>query len=589
MNNTQLEKRITEYSPLPSCIVSREGKILSANERISDVFIYGDIVGNDFFAMTGIRITDMVEALESHGSREIERNDKKFMLTGTLESEEDGGNLIVYFTDITEYVSAKKKYRDDRICIAKIQIDNYDEMESDMAPDMRMSVSSSINRMVREWAAANGGSIDSTGDDEYIMYFKHSRLNDMVENKFDILDEIRGIKTETDFPMSLSIGIGVSLDDLMKSRENADEALDLALGRGGDQAVVRDGNNTYYYGGKLQSVEKSNKGKSRVIAHALRRLIDKADRILIMAHKNPDMDAFGSGLGMYRVCKLYGKQAGIVINNVNESLKTIYKKAQESNQYDFYTSERALKLVTRETLLIVLDTHRPSYTECEELITKVDNMVVIDHHRKAADGIPNPILSYIESYASSTSELVSEILQYLNAKKQLMKLEAEALLAGITVDTNSFSVKTGVRTFEAAAWLKRAGADTAEVKRFFQTSLDEFKIRAHAVANADIGEDGIATAICEGINPEAQIINSQVSDELLSVKGVKASFVAGINADGQTVVSGRSLGEVNVQLIMEKLGGGGHLTTAGAQPDLSPFDTIMMIKDMLASREDTYK
>lgn len=589
MDINDFESRIIEYTPVPTLIVSVDGKIIKASENISDVFIYGDVVGNDFFAMSGIHIEDMRIALESGDTLEIERNNRKFRLSGQIESKEDGGNFVICFIDITEFADTKKKYRDESVCIGKIGIDNYDEMEADLTPDQQMITSTKIDKIVRTWASNNEASIDAIADDEYIMYFQRSHLKNMIDNKFDVLDKVRDVETETDFPMSLSIGIGIGNEDLNKTREDAEAAFDLALGRGGDQAVIRDGNNISYFGGKLQSVEKGNKGKSRVIAHALRRLIEKADRVMIMAHTNPDMDAFGSALGMFRVCKLYGKQAGIVVNNVNETLKTIYKEARASNEYDFLTSERALKLVSRETLLIVLDTHRPSYTECSDLLDKVDRLVVIDHHRKAADGINNAILSYIESYASSTAELVTEILQYLNAKKQLTKLEAEALLAGITVDTNSFSVKTGVRTFEAAAWLKRAGADTGEVKKFFQTSLDEFKIRAHAVANADIGEDGIATAICEGNNMEAQIINSQVSDELLTVKGVKASFVAGADIEGHTLVSARSLGDVNVQIIMEKLGGGGHLTTAGAQPDLSPEDTIIMIRDMLSSKDENYK
>ena len=298
------------------------------------------------------------------------------------------------------------------------------------------------------------------------------------------------------------------------------------------------------------------------------------------------MDALGSALGVFRICKLSGKNASIVVNEVSDSLQTIYKRAKDTERYNFIDNKKAIELVDKDTLLIVLDTHRPSYVECKELLDMTEHVVVIDHHRRAIDAIKKPELSYIESYASSTAELVTEILQYSAGRKALEKLEAEALLAGMTIDTNRFAVKTGVRTFEAAAWLRRAGADTAEVKKLFQTDLDDFKTRSKAFAAAHIGDDGIASSICEGYNQEAQIINSQVADELLNVRGVKASFVAGRDETGRTVVSARSLGDINVQLIMEKLGGGGHLTTAGAQVEESPEDVIKIIYSILGETEE---
>ena len=305
--------------------------------------------------------------------------------------------------------------------------------------------------------------------------------------------------------MSLSIGIGICGKNLIETEEYANAALDLALGRGGDQAVIKQGSKVEYYGGKLQTVEKGNKGKSRVVAHALKQLIDQSKRVVIMGHANPDMDAFGSALGIYRMCMTIGRDAYIVINNVNESLQVIYQQAKATENYQFINNKKAEAITDKDTLVVLLDTHRPSYSENARLLELTDRIVVIDHHRRAEDCVAAPTLSYIESYASSTAELVSEILQYAAPKKTLVKLEAEALLAGMTVDTNRFAVKTGVRTFEAAAWLRRAGADTAEVKRFFQTDMEAFKVRARCIAAADFHEEGIATSICDGWNENAQV------------------------------------------------------------------------------------
>ena len=390
--------------------------------------------------------------------------------------------------------------------------------------------------------------------------------------------------TGADFPLSLSMGIGISADDMQETENLANSAIDLALGRGGDQAVVKTDDKTTYYGGKTQARERSNKGKSRIIAHALKVLISQSDQIFIMGHRNADMDAFGSSLGVFRICKLEDKDKDItiVVSTVNKSLRDIYQSAEDMETYKFANGEKTLEQIGENSLVIVVDTHRASYVDCPELLEKAKNIVVIDHHRRAEDFIKNPTLHYLESYASSTAELVTEILQYSGEKKLLVKLEAEALLAGMTIDTNRFAVKTGVRTFEAAAYLRRSGADTTEVKRFFQTDLESFKIKSRCISDAKFYDEGIAMSICKGKNEDAQVINSTVADELLTIKGIKASFVAGRNQQGTTVISARSLGDMNVQIIMEKLGGGGHLTTAGAQSDdLSPDEILEKVKELV--------
>lgn len=580
MNENLIAELMSSYILQPMCVLNSKGKIIFANSHMTEVFIYEGIEDSDFFALTGIKTADLFEDAGNSGAYILERNGKQFKLVTKLEGEGEDAKLLVYFYDVTNYESLKDRYNDERICVSRINIDNYDELIASTAVNNQMGVSTEVDKIIRNWADKIGGSLNKLNNSQYIMYFEYAQVEKLIENKFAILDDVRQIETEADFPVSLSIGIGIGGKSLITTDEYANAALDLALGRGGDQAVVKRVNKIEYYGGKMQTVEKGNKGKSRVVAHALKQLIEQSKRVIIMGHINPDMDCFGAALGIHRMCAMSNRDSYIVINEVNDSLDRIYRQAKETQNYQFINSKKAESIIDKDTLVVLVDTHRPSYAEDGSLLKMTDKVVVIDHHRRAEDAVENPTLSYIESYASSTCELISEILQYAAPKKTLIKLEAEALLGGITIDTNRFAVKTGVRTFEAAAWLRRAGADTTEVKRFFQTDLESFKIKAKCIAAAEY-HDGVATSVCEGCNEEAQIINSQVADELLAIKGIKATFVAGRNIRGETVVSARSLGDVNVQIIMEKLGGGGHLTTAGAQVECSPEEAIEKILELI--------
>ena len=467
------------------------------------------------------------------------------------------------------------------MCVAKIQVDNYDELMADMAAQERQSLTNSIDRIIRRWAERASASINEIDNNIYVITFEQYFLEKLKSLKFSILDEVRSLETSADFPASLSIGVGVGGRNPAETEEYADAALDLALGRGGDQAVVKKNRKIEYFGGTLQTVEKRNKGKSRIVGHALKQLIDQSKKIFIMGHSNPDMDCFGAALGVMRLCALREIEPYIVIDNYKEALQVIFKQAKESEEYRFINSEKAKSLADKDSLLIVLDTHRPSMVECPELLEICERVVVIDHHRRVEEFIENPVLAYMESYASSTSELVTEILQYMTSKKTLIKLEAEALLAGITIDTNGFTVKAGVRTFEAAAWLRRQGADPTEVSRFFQEDLESFEIKAKALAEAHFYEEGIVVSICSRRHPDEQVICAQVADQLLTVRGVKASFVAGINGEGRTVISARSLGEINVQTVMERFNGGGHLTTAAAQVDMPPGEAIRKVLEIM--------
>ena len=568
MSDSRLEKIISSYIPMPVCVINRQGKVVRASDKISDVFLYDGIKGADIFALTGIKVGELYGAADTDTHPLLKRNDRVFkLMLQKINPRDEDTDLTIVFNDVTNLEDLKDRYNNEKTCIAKIQVDNYDELTTSTSAELRLSLSGEIDRMIRRWAGKANASVNRVRNNLYVMCFEQQYLEKMESGKFDILDEVRSIETGADFPASLSIGIGAGGKNPAQTEQYADAALDLALGRGGDQAVVKRNIRLEYYGGKLQTVEKSNKGKSRIVGHALKQLVEQSRKVFVMGHRNPDMDCFGAAMGISRFCELFDKKANIVIDEYNDALQTIFLQAKESEIFHIINSEKAVSQMDSECLVIVVDTHRPSLVQCPQLLKMTDKIVVIDHHRKAEEFIENPILAYMESYASSTCELVSEILQYMASKKSLVKLEAEGLLAGITMDTNGFAVKTGVRTFEAAAWLRRQGADTTEVKRFFQKDQKSFCINAQALASAKFYPNGVAISICEEAHRDEQVICAQVADQLLTVKGVRVSFVIGNNGE-KTVVSARSLGAVNVQTIMEKFNGGGHLTTAAAQVDM---------------------
>jgi len=582
MTTETFKNIISSCIPMPVCVINSNGKITNANDKIGEVFLYDGIIDADIFTLTGIKTSELYEAAKDNTkSLIIKRNDRAFKLICQLSSDDEDSHLAILFSDVTGYEELKELYRNEKLCIGKIQIDNFDELIANTPIESRSTVPNEIDKIVIKWAEKLNASINMIKDDAYVLSFEQQQVEKLITSKFDILDDVRHIETGTDFPVSLSIGIGIGGKTPMQTEEFADAALDLALGRGGDQAVLKRNSKIDYYGGTLQTVEKRNKGKSRIVGHALKQLIDQSKKIFIMGHINPDMDCFGAALGVSRLCFLREKEPYLIVDNYKEALSTVFKEAKESDDYKIISSEKAKTLADKESLLIVLDTHRPSMVQCQELLDVCERVVIIDHHRRVEDFIENPVLAYMESYASSTCELVAEILQYMTSKKALTKLEAEALLAGMTIDTNGFTVKSGVRTFEAAAWLRRQGADPTEVRRFYQEDKESFVIKTKALAEATFHEKGIMTSVCKTPHADEQVICAQVADELLTIKGAKASFVAGINSEGKTVVSARSLGEVNVQVLMERFNGGGHLTTAAAQVDISPEEVIGKILEYL--------
>ena len=568
----RIEKLLAYYTLVPMCIINSIGKVTRANKKIVD---------GDIFALTGIKLPEIVIAAKEGTALYLKRNDKAFRILCGFIGEGENASVMMSFIDITSFENLKDLYNEEKPCIALINVDNLEELTPSGKEENELEISTEIDKLIRNWSAGMGAAVSRYKDHMYEMLLTQKNYKQLVVKKFSILDDVRAVETNMDFPVTLSIGIGIGGKTIAESEDYAQDALNLALGRGGDQVVVRNVKNFEYYGGKSQSVEKGYKGKSRIIAHALKLLMTQSNRIFIMGHSNPDMDSFGAALGIYRVAKSIGKEAYIILNSYNNTLEDIVQDAKSLEQYEFLTSEKALALADGSSLGVVVDTHRPILVESLELLEKINRTVVIDHHRRTEGDLPNVLLSYMESYASSASELVSEIVQYACEKKALTKLEADALLAGIMVDTNRFAVKAGVRTFEAASWLRRAGADLENVRRYFQADVESFRLRAMCIANAQFFDNGVAMAVCPGENPDAQIVNSQVADELLTIKGIKASFVAGRNMKGQTVVSARSLGDMNVQLIMEEFGGGGHFNTAGAQSDLTPEQLLIKIRETL--------
>ncbi len=567
-----------ELTPVPICKVGASGKITWANERIKDVFLYGDIVEADIFALTGIYYNDYVAKKNREEKIEIKTSDKTFkILVEKVEEEE----IRLFFIENTEENNTKEELKKKQGCIAMVHVDNYEDIVGNSSSSGE--VKNQIEARVRAYGKRLKAVVGKLKSNLYFFMLEKQYIDEEMNEDFPILEEIKSINTEEDFPVTLSIGIGIGNQDLTEAETFADEALDLALGRGGDQAVIKQGETICYFGGQSESVGNRNKGKSRIIAAALKALVDSSRNVIIMGHKYPDMDSFGASLGVHRMVRPIKKETYILLDNPGESLNMLYSKAKDSEEYRFINKEKALSIIKKNTMLIVVDVNRPSMTECPELLEKVGRIVVIDHHRKGEQAISKTTIAYTEPAASSASELVVEMLEY--SGDNVTKLEAEALLAGIFMDTNRFSVKTGTRTLSAAGWLKEKGADPTVVKRYFQISYDMFKSKAMATASAIVTENGIATSICEGFNRDAQVINSQVADELLTIEGVKASFVAGKDEKGETMVSGRSLGEINIQTIMEAFNGGGHYTTAGTQTDKPPYQIIDEILEHIEKHE----
>lgn len=503
-----------------------------------------------------------------------------------VENEDNDTYLIAaYFFDETALRTALEQIDSQSLVVGFIYLDNYEEALETVEEVRRSLLIALIDRKINKYISSLDGIMKKTEKDKYFVILRKESLLDMKEARFDILEEVKSVNIGNEMPVTASIGMGLDSKTYAQNCEYARTAIDLALGRGGDQAVIKTPQSIVYYGGKSQQMEKNTRVKARVKAQALQEIISTKDRVLIMGHRLPDADAIGAAIGISCIARAMEKKAHIVINESTSSVKPLLELFKDRNVYgeDFFiNSTEALELAGNNTVLAVVDVNKPSITECPELIKECRTVVVLDHHRQGSEVIENATLSYVEPYASSACEMVAEVLQYVGGNVKVRSNEADCLYSGIIIDTNNFTAKTGVRTFEAAAFLRRCGADVTRVRKMFRDDAREYKAKAEAVRNAEIYKNAYAISLCpaEGLDSPT-VVGAQAANELLNINGIKASFV--ITAyQNKIYISARSIDEVNVQIIMERLGGGGHMNIAGAQlENMNPLQAVNIIKDTI--------
>jgi c-di-AMP phosphodiesterase-like protein len=497
---------------------------------------------------------------------------------------------LIYLFDVTEKVEIESLYYQDRTVLGVMLIDNYDELAQTMDDQTRSNLNSLVTSLVNQWAMDNGIFVKRIASDRFLAVFNEAILSKLETAKFTILDDIREKTAKQNASLTLSIGVGTGSASLTELGELAQSSLDLVLGRGGDQVAIKhkDGK-LKFFGGKTNPVEKRTRVRARVISHALRDLIQGSDKVLIMGHKMPDMDAIGASIGVRKMARMNNLEGHVVLNfdELDASVTRLMEEIKKDDELfsQFVDPETALSMLTEKSLLVIVDTHRPSMVIDERLIEKAEKVVVIDHHRRGEEFIKNTMLVYMEPYASSTAELVTELVEYQPKHEKLTMLESTALLAGIVVDTKSFTLRTGSRTFEAASYLRTNGADTVLVQRLLKEDIDTYIQRSKLIETVELTSSGIAIAKGEeGINYSSVLI-AQTADILLTMQGVIASFVIASRSDGKIGISARSLGELNVQLVMEELGGGGHLTNAACQLEVETIEeAVHLLKSAIEDK-----
>lgn len=556
--------------PIPLCILEFDGNISWYNKKFYDITQSPDLLGENIDNI--VKNLNLRKVLNENKEMytEVSYKDREYTVVyNVIKNEQDDQVkylMMLYWIDKTQYLALSQKYEEEKNIIMLIQVDGYDEVLKSADEEKRSLISVELERILSSMETSLQAAVKRTSKDKYIVITNQKGLSKLQENKFTILDTIRGIDYGNTLPVTISIGVGRNGDSIYENIKLATGALDLALGRGGDQAIVKTKDKFEFYGGKSKAVEKTTKVKSRLIGHALKEIVSQSKTIYIMGHKYPDLDAMGAAVGIYDICKSLKKETYIVLDSVNESIDEFVSRLNKCEYYKdlFISKEDAIKNCTRDTLVVVVDTHRPSYTECEELLGISKKIAVIDHHRKGVESIQDTVLSFHEIYVSSTCEMVTEVVQYLEDDVKINKLTAEGLLSGISLDTKFFAFKTGVRTFEAASYLKKAGADTTEVKKLFRSNVEDFKTKAEIIGNTRIINNRICISYSKIQSENINVVIAQAADELLTVKKIEASFVLG-EKDGTVFISARSLGKINVHVLMEKLGGGGHIDIAGAQ------------------------
>jgi c-di-AMP phosphodiesterase-like protein len=558
-------KRVGEEAlmemPIGIMLINDEYSIEWTNPFLSSYFDEDTLIGKSLYEIADTLIPLIKQEVETEI---ITLHERKFRVI--LKSEEK----LLYFFDVTEQKEIEKMYHDERTVIAIIFLDNYDELTQGMDDQMRGSINNMVTSTLNKWAQDNGIFLKRISSERFIAVFNEAILQLLEKGKFTVLDEVREMTSKQNISFTLSIGVGAGTPSLPELGILAQSSLDLALGRGGDQVAIKQPNGKVkFFGGKTNPVEKRTRVRARVISHALKDLITASDKVIIMGHKNPDMDSIGSSIGIYKVAQMNQKDAYIVLN-FQEMDGAVHRLMEEIRHQEqlysrFVSPEEALEISTEKTLLVIVDTHKPALVIEERLLNRIDNVVVIDHHRRGEEFIENPVLVYMEPYASSTAELVTEFLEYQPKRGKIEMIEATALLAGIVVDTKSFTLRTGARTFDAASYLRGQGADTILVQKFLKESVDTYIKRAKLIESVAFYRDGIAIAKGEENELHDQVLLAQAADTLLTMDEVAASFVIAKRNEGLIGISARSLGNVNVQVIMEKLQGGGHLTNAATQ------------------------
>lgn len=498
------------------------------------------------------------------------------------ETKEESAFIVMYMFDNTDINMYIKKIRDERFVVGQIYIDNYEDVLESVDDARKSLLIGLVDKRVNKYFAQGGSIVRKLEKDKYLVVFRYKFLEQLMEDKFSILEDIKTIKARNEMTITLSIAIGTGSNDYSKNYDIARAAMDLALGRGGDQAVVKDGDKTLYYGGKSQQMEKNTRVKVRVKAHALTSILESTDNVLIMGHKFPDVDSFGSAIGMFAICARLGRKAHIVINEDNLSIKPFMNKFLENEDYPndmFVDHDSVSAFVNSQTALIVVDVNIPDRTDCPQLLNQCKTKIVFDHHRQTSEFIKNAVISYIDPYASSASEMITEMIQYIDDGVKIKPYEADAMYAGIVIDTDGFNNKSGPRTFEAAAYLRRHGADVNRVRKMLRTDMDEYRAIAKAVSEATVYRDAYAITIFDGDGLSSPTIGgAKAANQLLDISGIKASFAI-TRFNDIVYLSARSIDDVNVQLIMEKLGGGGHMTIAAAQlKECTPDQAVQTIK-----------
>ncbi len=588
-----VQKKLLNEFEVAYALVDYNGRMIWANKRFSEM------TGRDkdyHKSITSIFPSISKELLQSEDTLELALPLEDYHLRVSmhriyfsniltdaqiLETDNDHNYLTaVYFFDETDLNRALQENEDQKMVVTQVYIDNYDEALESIEDVKRSLLVALIDRKVNTYFSKVDALVRKTDHDKYFIVFRHEHLQALKADKFSILEDVKTVKVGNTMAVTLSMGIGDTAPTYSQNNEYSRMAIDLALGRGGDQVVLREGEKVTYFGGKAQQVEKNTRVKARVKAHALRSIIESKERVIVMGHQISDMDSFGAAVGIYCAARTLDKKVQIVLNSVSSTLRPFRELFTEENGYapdTFITREQAIDICTQNTVVMVVDTNRPNNTECPEILKKTKNIVVFDHHRQSSDVIENTALSYIEPYASSACEMVAEVLQYFTEGIKLAPQEADSIYAGMLIDTNNFSAKTGVRTFEAAAYLKRCGAEVTRVRKMLRNDMQDYKARAEVVRNAEVYRDAFAISVCPSDNIESPtIVGAQASNELLNITGIQASFVL-TEYKGKIYISSRSIDEINVQLIMEALGGGGHLSIAGAQLEHYTIDEVKQL------------